>query len=263
MRCRPTATRCGASPPKRVACCSRWHRRISAYRSRRSAVSDGVVSTNIGDTADRERHLRRADRRQEVQRHAHRPQHRRHHRPGAAQAGAGDEERRQVAAPRRHSGEGERHAALGRGHESARHAARAQRPAAGCRRHAEGDRRIVREGCPRFGESREPRQLRRGGLRARGAGDPRRATVEGRMDAAGRRAVSQRRTISSPTCDRRRPPQRASPSVVGDSGERVRGSGRPSSRRSTTCRSRVTPRSVPRMRSPIRRTGSSRSIPTT
>ena len=46
------------------------------------------------------------------------------------------EERRPVAAPRRHSGEGERHAALGRGHESAGHAARAQRPAAGGRRHA-------------------------------------------------------------------------------------------------------------------------------
>ena len=43
----------------------------------------------------------------------------------------------------------------------------------------------------------------------------------------------------------------------------IAGARPPSSRRTTTCRSRDTPRSVPRTRSPIRRTGSSRSIRTT
>ncbi len=60
-------------------------------------VSDGVVTTNIGDTAERDITYGELDRRQEVQRHAQRPQHRRHGRESAAQAGAGDEERRQVA----------------------------------------------------------------------------------------------------------------------------------------------------------------------
>ena len=33
MRCRPTATRCAASQPKRDACCSTWRRGVLAYRS--------------------------------------------------------------------------------------------------------------------------------------------------------------------------------------------------------------------------------------
>ena len=238
-RSAPRAARHGVGAFRRAGHRAGGQRRRDQHQARRHRRS--------------QHHLRRADRRQEVQRHADRPQHRCDDGQGAAQAGAGDEERRQVAAPRRHSGEGQRHAALGRGHESAGHAARAQRPPAGRRRHAQGDRRIVGEGRARVREGREPRQLRRGGVRARGARDPRRAPVESRMDAAGGRAVPHvREPLHLHAIDdalvhrqagrgrRSSPPRSPAPP--------------PSSRRNTTCRSRATPRSVPRTRWPIRRT---------
>ena len=114
---------------------------VSACRSAQLAVSDGVISV----TADpsQARHLRRADRRQAVQRHADRQQHRRDDRRGAAQDGAGAEDRRPVAAALRHSRQGGRLAEVGRRRQAARHGARAQREAAGGRRHARQHRRIV------------------------------------------------------------------------------------------------------------------------
>ncbi len=90
-------------------------------------------------------HLWRADRRQEVQRHAYRQEHRHHHRHRAAEAGAADEERRQVAAALRHSTEGGWIAEVGRRHEGAGDGPRAQRAPAVCRRHARQHRRVVCE----------------------------------------------------------------------------------------------------------------------
>ena len=119
------------------------------------------------------RHLRRADRRQEVQRRADRQQHRRDDRRGQGEAGAGAQDRRPVAAALRHSRQGGRLAEVGRGREAARHGARAQREAAGRRRDADQHRRIVGAEPARIHQGGEQGQLRRGGLRARRAGDPR------------------------------------------------------------------------------------------
>ena len=101
------------------------------------AVSDGVISTKTGDTADRSitygeliggkkfnvtltgRNIDATTGKAPLK-------------PVQAMKNVGKSPRRDDI-PR----EGGRHAALGRGHESARHAARAQRPAAGCRRHAQ------------------------------------------------------------------------------------------------------------------------------
>ena len=98
----------------------------------------------------KKRHLRRTDRRQAIQRRAHRRQRRCHHRRGQGQAGAGSQDRRPVAAALRHSRQGGRIVEVGRGREAARHGARAQREAAGRRRNARSiDESSVR-GTPGF-----------------------------------------------------------------------------------------------------------------
>ena len=78
---------------------------------------------------------------------------------------------------------------VGRGRQAARHGARAQREAAGRRRDARQHRRIVGARHPRLRQGREQGQLRRRGLRARGAGDPRGATAQGQLAEARYRAV--------------------------------------------------------------------------
>ena len=135
------------------------------------AVSDGVITVKADPS--KQRHLRRTDRRQAVQRRADRQQHRRDDRRGEGEAGAGAEDRRPVAAALRHSRQGGRLAEVGRGREAARHGARAQREAAGRRREAGQHRRVVRAQPARIRQGREQGQLRRGRLRARRAGDQR------------------------------------------------------------------------------------------
>ena len=105
---------------------------------------------------------------------------------------------------------------MGRGREAARHGACAQREAAGRRREAGQHRRVVGPQPARLRQGREQGQLRRGRLRARRAGDPRRAAAQGRTGRSRRRRPSRRRTICSTTCAARRPRRARSPSVVGN-----------------------------------------------
>ena len=99
------------------------------------------------------------------------------------------QDRRPVAAALRHSREGGRLAEVGRRRQGARHAPRAQREAAGRRREAREHRRVVREGRARLRQGGEQGQLRRGGLRARGAGDSGGAPDQGELAEAGDGAV--------------------------------------------------------------------------
>ena len=150
--------RIGCAADRRLADAPR--RRRSAPRAARHGVARASAcrspqlasaTASSRSTADpvEAGHLRRADRRQAVQRHADRQQHRRDDRHGDAQDGAGAEDRRPVAAALRHPAEGGRLAEVGGGREGAGHGARAQREAAGGRRHARQHRRVVGDGRAR------------------------------------------------------------------------------------------------------------------
>ena len=78
---------------------------------------------------------------------------------------------------------------VGRRREGSGHGPRAQRAAAGRRRHARQHRRSVGARHSRVHQGREQGQLRRGGVRARGAGDPRGPAAQGRVEEAGHRAL--------------------------------------------------------------------------
>ncbi len=190
----------------------------------------------------------------QVQRHADRRQHRRDHRHGEGQAGSGAQDRRPVAAALRHSRQGGRLAEVGGGREASRHGARAQREAAGRRRDARQHRRIVGAAPARIHQGGQQGQLRRGGLRARGAGDRGGQTAQGELAEAGDGAVpglrgsvqlhARRDADVEPAAGRRRQSrQRRSPAR------------RRSSKPTTTSRSRGTPPLRRRTRWPTRRTG--------
>ena len=136
-----------------------------------------------------ESHLRRADRRKAVQRHADGQQRRRDHRCGQAQDGAGAQDRRPVAAALRHSRQGGRLAEMGRRRQASRHGSRAQREAAGRGREARQHRRILRSRHAWIRQGGEQGQLRRRRLRAGRAGDPRGPAAQGQLAEAGDRAV--------------------------------------------------------------------------
>ena len=124
-------------PMRRVAAEAR--RVLLELASTRFGVPVGQLAVSRrrdlgGGRSVAEGHLRRADRRQAVQRHADRQQHRRDHRRGQGQDGAGAQDRRQVAAALRHPRQGGRLAEVGRRRQGSRHGARAQREAAGRRR---------------------------------------------------------------------------------------------------------------------------------
>ena len=105
---------------------------------------------------------------------------------------------------------------MGGGRQAARHGARAQREAAGGRREAGQHRRVVGARPARIRQGGEQGQLRRGGLRARRAGDPGGAAAQGRTGRSRRRRRSRRPRISSPTCAARRRRRAPQPNVVGN-----------------------------------------------
>ena len=104
MRFRPMARRCGAWPPRHDAFCWRWRRTPLAVPVDQLAVSEGVITRQSGSVEAR--HVRRADRRQAIQRHAHGQQRRCDHRHREGEAGSGSQDRRPVAAALRHPGQG-------------------------------------------------------------------------------------------------------------------------------------------------------------
>ncbi len=112
----------------------------------------------------------------EIQRHADGQQHQRDHRRCESKAGYGTQDRRPVSAALRYSRQGGRIAEMGRGREAARHGSCAQREAAGRGREVDQHRRVVGAKYARIHQSGEQGQLRRGGLRAGGAGDQRGAS---------------------------------------------------------------------------------------
>ena len=235
-----------AARPARTRRRAHWACRCGCSRSRNATISLEVRSRRSVD-------LRRAGRRQTLQRRAHRTQRRRHHRQGRGEAGAAScasSASRSSATTFRQGG---RIAEVGRGHEAARHGACAQRPAAVRGRARCAHRRVVGGEPAGLRPRGQPRQLRGGGLRARGAGHPRRAAAEGGVETARRRAVPGLQRAVRLHARRHAHVERASRR---SRAIRPRRSPAPraSSKPSTRCRSRGTRRSVRRMRWPIRPT---------
>ena len=152
------------------------------------AVSDGVITVKA-DPSKRVTYGE-LDWRQALQRHAHRQQRRCDDRHREGEARSGSQDRRPVAAALRHPGKSRRFAEVGRRHESAGHGARAQREASVRRREARQHRRVVCQQHSRVHQGGEQGQLRRGGLRAGGAGHQGGQATQDRMAEARDRAVS-------------------------------------------------------------------------
>ncbi len=165
--------------------------RQPAPRARRWQRSTVAQRHDLGESGPvEEGHLRRARRRQALQRRAHGPQRRCHHRQGRGEAGAAS--CASSATPL------QRYDIPGKVDGSLKWAvdmkvpgmlhARNVRPP--CRRRdAAQHRRVVGRETAGFRPRREQRQLCGRGLRTRGTGDPRGAAAESRMEDAGHRAV--------------------------------------------------------------------------
>ena len=141
MRCRPTAGRCGASPPRRGACCSTWRRRASACRSPRSSSArawsrwpaDPPRKVTYGELIGGQRfNVTLTGKNTDTT-------------TGAAKLKTVQELKNVGQSPQRYDIPAKVDGSLevGRGRQASRHGARAQRQAAGRRRDARQHRRVV------------------------------------------------------------------------------------------------------------------------
>ena len=178
------------------------------------AVSDGVIVGRGG--ASRSGHLRRADRRQQF--NVTLTGKNIDATTGVAPLKTVQELKIVGQSPQRYDIPAKVDGSLqvGRRRQAAGHGARAQREAAGGRRDARQHRRVVGAQHSRLRQGRQQGQLRRGGVRARGAGDPRGAAAQGQLAEAGDGAVSDLRGSLRLHARRRRRRRSGTPTVAGN-----------------------------------------------